>query len=293
MNPLISIIVPVYNKVDAIDRCLQSVLTQTYTNWELLLIDDGSTDASDAICEKYADQDSRIHVFHKPNGGVSSARNMGLDNAKGDWITYIDADDYYEPTALYTLLSTALKYNTDIATANYQTKCQGKTSRVCCSYREHRVNNNFREWYFMSIKPGPGSVLIHHSALKTLRFQSHLCRYEDYQFLFTLLRSKTVAYHPSIVMTYAQDYSVASRLLKHPESDFIFHLNFRKKTFWEKMSLAVLLNEGLVFYSDYILFLRKKYASFLFYSYIDCKIRRLKGINKSISEFMSSQCLFR
>lgn len=101
---MISVIVPVYNTEKYLDRCIQSILAQTYTNFELLLIDDGSTDSSGAICEKYAESDSRIRVFHKENGGVSSARNMGLDNAKGEWVTFIDSDDTIKEDFLKNLL---------------------------------------------------------------------------------------------------------------------------------------------------------------------------------------------
>ena len=90
---MISIIVPVYNTEKYLDRCIQSILAQTYTDFELLLVDDGSTDSSGAICDKYAEQDSRIRVFHKANGGASSARNMGLDNAIGEWVCFVDSDD--------------------------------------------------------------------------------------------------------------------------------------------------------------------------------------------------------
>lgn len=90
---MISIIVPVYNAEKYLDHSIQSILSQTYTDFELLLIDDGSTDSSGAICDKYAEQDFRIRVFHKENGGVSSARNMGLGNIRGDYFTFIDADD--------------------------------------------------------------------------------------------------------------------------------------------------------------------------------------------------------
>ena len=93
MNSLISIIVPVYNSEKALDRCINSILEQTFQNWELLLINDGSTDRSREICDEYAAKDQRIKVFHKTNGGVSSARNVGLDNAKGEWITFCDSDD--------------------------------------------------------------------------------------------------------------------------------------------------------------------------------------------------------
>ena len=91
---MISVIVPVYNTEKYLDRCIQSILAQIYTDFELLLIDDGSTDSSGAICDKYAEQDLRVRVFHKENGGVSSARNMGLDNAKGIWVMFVDSDDW-------------------------------------------------------------------------------------------------------------------------------------------------------------------------------------------------------
>jgi len=90
---MISIIVPVYNAAQYLHRCINSVLSQSYTDWELLLVDDGSTDESGIICDEYAQKDSRIKVFHKLNGGVSSARNLALDNVTGKWVTFIDSDD--------------------------------------------------------------------------------------------------------------------------------------------------------------------------------------------------------
>lgn len=91
---MISVIVPVYNAEKTLQQCVDSILSQEFKDFELLLIDDGSKDSSPAICDEYARQDERVHVFHKPNGGVSSARNLGLDNAKGKWVAFIDADDY-------------------------------------------------------------------------------------------------------------------------------------------------------------------------------------------------------
>lgn len=93
-TPKISVIVPVYNVEKYLSRCIESILSQTFTDFELLLIDDGSTDNSSNICDMYALKDNRIRVFHKKNGGVSSARNLGLDNAKGKWITFVDSDDW-------------------------------------------------------------------------------------------------------------------------------------------------------------------------------------------------------
>jgi glycosyltransferase involved in cell wall biosynthesis len=105
MNTLaISVIVPVYNVEQYLRECLDSILNQTFTYFELLLINDGSPDASGRICNEYAQKDSRIRVFHKENGGVSSARNLGLDNARGKWITFIDSDDWVDNTYLEHLL---------------------------------------------------------------------------------------------------------------------------------------------------------------------------------------------
>lgn len=95
MNPpKISIIVPVYKVEKYLPECIDSILAQTYTDFELLLIDDGSPDNSGQICDEYASRDPRIRVFHKENGGVSSARNFGIERAKGEWITFVDGDDY-------------------------------------------------------------------------------------------------------------------------------------------------------------------------------------------------------
>ena len=95
--PKISIIVPVYNAEQWLERCIESIVAQTYADWELLLVDDGSNDRSGDICDRYAASDPRIQAFHKPNGGVSSARNLGLDHAQGEWITFVDSDDYTYP----------------------------------------------------------------------------------------------------------------------------------------------------------------------------------------------------
>ena len=91
---MISIIIPVYNASLTLRHCVDSIISQSFFDWELILINDGSTDDSGFLCDEYANIDSRISVIHKTNGGVSSARNIGLDLAKGEWITFIDSDDY-------------------------------------------------------------------------------------------------------------------------------------------------------------------------------------------------------
>lgn len=93
----ISVIVPVYNSLDCLERCVNSICAQSYRNLEILLIDDGSTDGTGELCEKLAQKEERIQVFHKENGGASSARNLGITKAKGDCLGFVDSDDYIEP----------------------------------------------------------------------------------------------------------------------------------------------------------------------------------------------------
>lgn len=93
-NPKLSVIVPVFNAAKYLHRCVDSILIQNFTDFELLLIDDGSQDDSSKICDDYAEKDYRVKVLHKENGGVSSARNIGLELSKGKWISFVDADDY-------------------------------------------------------------------------------------------------------------------------------------------------------------------------------------------------------
>ena len=114
----ISVIVPVYNTAQFLPRCIESILSQSFTDFELLLIDDGSTDGSGKICDAYAEKDNRIRVFHKENGGVSSARNLGLDNARGEWVTFVDSDDYVSPVILEKCLESVNGY--DMVVFNYQ-----------------------------------------------------------------------------------------------------------------------------------------------------------------------------
>ena len=114
MTPLISVIIPVYNTEKYLKQCVESVLGQSYQSFEMILIDDGSTDFSGKICDEYSNQDKRIQVIHKSNGGQSSARNKGLDLAKGKYIYFLDSDDYLFDTLLEKLVNTAEENNADV-----------------------------------------------------------------------------------------------------------------------------------------------------------------------------------
>ena len=118
----VSIIIPVYNTKDYLSRCIESVLNQSYFDFELLLVDDGSTDGSGEICDSYSKKDSRVRVFHKENGGVSSARNYGLDQASGEWVYFVDSDDELLPGGLQVLVD-SVDDDIDIVMGGYE-KCE-------------------------------------------------------------------------------------------------------------------------------------------------------------------------
>ena len=121
LNPLISVIIPVYNVEEYVESCIISVINQQYNNLEIILVDDGSTDKSGEICDQFALQDARIKVFHKKNGGLSDARNYGLANSSGDYIGFVDSDDYISTELYSTLLELCLKYDSKISCARFDT----------------------------------------------------------------------------------------------------------------------------------------------------------------------------
>lgn len=120
MNIMISVIVPIYNVEEYLPACIESILNQTYKDFEILLIDDGSTDNSGKICDKYAGKDKRCIVIHQQNKGLSGARNTGLDNVKGEYISFIDGDDYIHPQMFEILYKEIEKENYDFAMISHK-----------------------------------------------------------------------------------------------------------------------------------------------------------------------------
>ena len=120
MDNLISVIVPVYNVEKYLDECIESIINQTYKNLEIILIDDGSTDKSPVICDSWAEKDGRIKAVHKTNGGVSSARNMGLELVTGDYVGFIDSDDFIENDFYELLMNNLNTYNADVSRCIYR-----------------------------------------------------------------------------------------------------------------------------------------------------------------------------
>ena len=116
---LISVVVPIYNVQDYIRECIESIVNQTYENLEIILVDDGSTDSCPQICDEYGEKFTIIHVIHKENGGLSDARNVGTECAQGEYIFYLDGDDYLDANALSEMLQTLIDFKADLVVGNY------------------------------------------------------------------------------------------------------------------------------------------------------------------------------
>lgn len=138
MKEQISVIIPIYNVEKYLSDCVESVLKQTYTDLEIILVDDGSQDASGQICDDYAKQDSRVQVIHKKNGGLSSARNAGIDQATGQYFFFLDSDDWIAENALELLYKEIKSTGSDLALCNMQyVDEQGKNLENQSAYRAY------------------------------------------------------------------------------------------------------------------------------------------------------------
>ena len=184
---MISVIVPVYNAEKFLRRCIDSILAQTLECFELLLIDDGSTDSSGLICDEYAILDKRVRVFHKENGGVSSARNLALDNALGEWVTFIDSDDYVSSTYIQDLYS-QINDNIELVISFSVSVFRNKYSRM--TYGDNLIDQQNFELLFteydLDWRTSPWAKLYKKSIIEfnNLRFNTALPIAEDLLFLY-------------------------------------------------------------------------------------------------------------
>lgn len=135
-EPLISVIVPIYHVEQYLRRCIDSIIGQTYKNLEIILVDDGSDDGCPAICDEYARKDNRIVVIHKENGGLSDARNKGIEIAKGDYIAFVDSDDYIHKDMYKILMDEILRSSSDISICTYKYVYDNKPDEPDISYND-------------------------------------------------------------------------------------------------------------------------------------------------------------
>lgn len=191
-NPKISVIVPVYRVEPYLRKCVESIVHQTYRNLEIILVEDGSPDSCGAICDEYAARDGRVQVIHKPNGGVASARNAGLAASTGEWIGWVDSDDWIEPDMYEYLLRLALLHHADLVQCGIWFEEDGKRPRQAASPGEASVcmdRKAFspREWERLSNQVY--NKLYRRTALEDVTFNSAYPIGEDLLFVCSVLRN--------------------------------------------------------------------------------------------------------
>ena len=194
----LSVVIPVYNVEKYIHQCLDSVISSSFKDWECILVDDGSKDNSGSICDEYAKTDERFKVIHKPNGGLSSARNAGMDLAKGKWITFIDSDDFISPDRLEALMScTNSNANIDIVFGGCTNYVDGKISDIEQHYFDHistdmvEILNRFRG--LMHTKLINADLLSNGEEGNPFRFDVK-SKIEDMVFTLSILRKVNTVY---------------------------------------------------------------------------------------------------
>lgn len=196
-KPLISVIVPVYNVEAYLPRCIESILAQTYENLEILLVNDGSKDSSGAICDEYARKDPRIRVFHKENGGQSTARNLALDAMTGEYVTFVDSDDWIEPDAYGPMMELIRKEQVKLVSAgrfDVSARTGEKTLGLCPRKREVLTAEEMlgRLFTWDGCDSSPCDKLFHRSLFETIRFPSR-SNCEDVAIVYKLVEAAEMA----------------------------------------------------------------------------------------------------
>lgn len=227
MTPKISVIVPVYKAEAYLHRCVDSLLAQTFQDFEILLVDDGSPDKSGEICDEYARKDSRVRVFHKENGGVSSARNLGIENSNAEWVCFVDSDDWVEDDYISNFCKQNQSRNSIVFQGILLDYLNPSRNRPFFEYEEvvienisssDIVNNNI-------LHDGcPYAKLFNKSLLleKGITFFEKLSTHEDHVFVWTYLQYvETIYLSSSLSYHYRQTDSVTLSSRNHQAEEYL------------------------------------------------------------------------
>src|SRR5690554_3617363 len=205
MKSLVSVIIPVYKVEAYIEKCMQSLLDQTYTNFEALIVDDGSPDDSIKLAKALVGDDSRFIFFEKENGGQGTARNLALDNTKGDYIAFLDSDDYYESDYLDIMLKEIVRKDADICVCNVKNVTVNGSE---LSVRKNNVDLYYENRdYLMArgyISNYMWDKIFKYSCFEGFRFYPEVRTYEDVHLLFRVLYDKKITSVDSILYNYVQ-----------------------------------------------------------------------------------------
>lgn len=282
MNMLkISVVIPLYNKVKYIQRTIKSVLNQTFSDFEIVVVDDGSTDGSISAINNYCGNNAKVRIISKENGGPSSARNRGVIEANGEWIVFLDADDILLPFALDYFWKLRLE-NPDIDYFIGNFFMMTSTSISLASRKKHEglITNPFLYEAKRELTECTGSGMYKRDILLSNPYDETLRRYEDAECQYRLLRDRIIYMsHIPVMITDRTAFS-ASSCRNNSNEEFGGHLTFKGKTYWEQMCLYLLLLDFKCYYKDEA---EQKYGEVLrrmdlkvSYFYLKCRKRLMK-----------------
>lgn len=238
----ISVIVPLYNKESSIYSTLQSILNQDYSNYEVVIVDDGSTDSSTSIVQSVKSE--KIRFFSKKNGGVSSARNYGIKQAIGEYCLFFDADDYMMPSALSTFASLIQEHPGFIMYTGNVWNCFGTKKKLRCKINKQTSvisSNPYYDVWRDNLTTSTGSYVFKRTIVNTIGYlNENLSFFEDFDFTHRLLDLSSVVYTSTPVMSYRMEYSNLSGSNHKIEKEFAFYLTKKDITgdFWREIIFA-------------------------------------------------------
>ena len=248
-DPTFSIIIPLYNKQRSILKTIKSVLSQDYRNYEIVVVDDGSTDDSVSIVENLHSE--RVKLYQKENGGPSSARNYGVKKAEGDWILFLDADDTLEPGALSMAATNIKKHRfADVFTYNLYVEQNGNKYVRNVEHTKGYCLSPFVSWYLDQIYPRTGTMVLRRKIMLQEPYREDLCRHEDTEDTFRIMRSYTFYACKEPLFSYNQDTLAASQKRMDYHEDFVCMMEPKGKSFFEQMAMYKLYREACIVYPE-------------------------------------------
>lgn len=279
--PKISIVIPLYNKEKAIKTTIYSVLCQTFVDYEVVIINDGSTDSSINVIQSI--HDKRIRIITQDNLGVSAARNRGIDEALGEWILFLDADDILLPYALMELYNLVISNQVDICCANFYLLTKDYKVKLF-NYSFKGVTNNInKQILFGKAFIRTGNCLISKKILIHERFNLNLKRYEDLDFFIRITHNRKVLVSEVPIMIYSYLYGNLASNFDYPSKDYLTQINFVDCNFWEKMLLSLIIIRE---YRNYkAINLLSKYQSMKLYFHVAKVLDLILKIHKKIFNF--------
>lgn len=278
MKPLISVIVPVYNVENHIDRCIESLINQSYENLEIILVNDGSTDNSACKCEQWKEKDSRIILLNTENKGASAARNKGLDICKGDYIGFVDSDDYIETSMYEKLYESLIKTNSDISSCGIKRFNDQEVVDLWVSDkdREYGRDNIFDTVYTSHIGWAIWNRLYKRENWKDIRFEEGRTR-EDLEIIFRILyKTKKMSYiNEALYNYYISENGVTNAEFSNKNLDMLWACEQSLKLHKENNNITQ-ENRIKQLYLDYLLEFYKKETT----KEMDNELKRYSSIIK-------------